>query len=132
MIIEPHPFRGPAHDSSADADIPADVWQLRVTVQPPTSTYMGDPQLGWAEAAGVIKTWRPDVLAAFQTTCRDKIEAIETALENGVSPLALQQQAAARVQQARHAVLAAFLHLEAEERAARHVEKIQTAHYLRR
>jgi hypothetical protein len=136
VIIEPQPFRRPPqqhhHDGDQDSPIPDDIWQVRVTVQPPTATYMGAPQLGWAETAGVIKTWRPDVLAAFQTTYRDKIAAIETALESGVSSLALQQQAEARVQQAKDAVLAAFLQLESEERAARHVEKIQTAHHLRR
>jgi hypothetical protein len=136
MIIEPQPFRRPPqqhhHDGDQDSPIPDDIWQVRVTVQPPTSTYMGAQQLGWAETAGVIKTFRPEVLATFQQAVRDKIDAIETALESGVSPLALQQQAAARVQQAKEAVLAAFLHLESEERAARHVEKILTAHQLHR
>jgi hypothetical protein len=136
MIIEPQPIRRPPqqhnHDGDQDSPIPYDIWQVRITVQAPTRTHADDQAIGWAEVSAVIKTWRPDVLAVFQTTYREKIAAIETALESGVSPLALQQQVAARVQQAKDAVLAAFLQLESEERAARHVEKILTAHHLHR
>jgi hypothetical protein len=136
MIIEPQPIRRPPqqnhHDSHQDSPIPDDIWQVRVTVQAPTRTHADDQAIGWAEVSAVIKTWSPQVLAAFQTAYRDKLDSIETALETGVSSLVLHKQAQDRVQQAKDAVLAAFLHLEAEERATRHVEKIQTAHHLRR
>jgi hypothetical protein len=136
VIIEPQPIRRPPqqhhHDGHQDSPIPDDIWQVRVTVQAPTRTHADDQAIGWAEVSAVIKTWSPEILAAFQTAYRDKLDSIETALDKGTHPLVLQKQAETRVGQAKEAVLAAFLHLAAEERAVRHVEKIQTAHHLRR
>jgi hypothetical protein len=127
MIIEPQPLRRPAHDAGDDADLPADIWQIKVTVQASTATYMGAKKLGWAEIAGVVKTFRPEVLSAFKQAVQQKVTALDEAADNGASPAGLRVQAEKAVEDAKAGLIAAALAYEAAQRALAHAYKIVTA-----
>jgi hypothetical protein len=59
VIFEPQPHN---HDGHEDSLIPGDSFRVRVTVQAPTSTDMGDEPTGWAgseaTAPSQVNPWR--------------------------------------------------------------------------
>jgi hypothetical protein len=108
---------------------PEDIFRSQVRVQHPARTYTNDPLIGFVEVGGVqIKTYRPEYRSRFKQLVRDSIDALEADLALGVDPAVLRHRAVARVEKSKETVLAAFLELEAAERAHQHAIKAVESH----